>query len=69
MKVQFVNAEVLRLRPGEVLIIKASLPADADNSQEIHASLSEYLSKLLGDRFVLILGDVELAVVEDAARE
>lgn len=65
------DAEVLRVKPGEVLILKLneewinSLARDEDDGAQVLNELHSVLEQGgLKGRFVILVGDVEFAVVE-----
>jgi hypothetical protein len=60
MKIEFVNAEVLRVGPDEVLLVKFPPGLELTESEMDH--LQSMLEEQLGDRFLVVGGDVELGV-------
>jgi hypothetical protein len=63
IEVRFVDAEVLRVGPDEVLIVR--LPEDAGRDDDLLGSMMvDELRRLLGDRFMVFAGDIEFAVAE-----
>ena len=61
-QINVVNAQALRVGPDEVLVL--GVPDMGDDHDKIVEEAIDYLTKIgLKDRFVIVAGDVEMAVV------
>lgn len=68
MKIEFVNPEVLRVGSGDTLVVKIPahmLPSEIAEVDKLRLTLEQHLARSLGDRYILVLGDVELGLVEE----